>query len=59
MLYSSDDGYETEYYDKDSNGNEIDREQLPDSYYSLEHGHSVAAADSGGQSYPHNQKVST
>lgn len=54
-------GYHSSSYRiyKDSNGNEIDREQLPDSYYSLEHGHSVAAADSGGQSYPHNQKVST
>lgn len=48
-------GYHSSSYRiyRDSNGNEIDREQLPDSYYSLENGHSVAAADSGGQSYVH------
>jgi vancomycin resistance protein YoaR len=36
---------------RDKNGDEIDREQLPSSYYSLENNHSVRTADSGGTSY--------
>ncbi len=42
---------------KNSNGEEIDREQLPDSYYSLQNGHSVQTADPGGSDYEHNKKV--
>jgi vancomycin resistance protein YoaR len=36
---------------KDKNGDEIDREELPTSYYSLANNHSVQTADSGGTSY--------
>ncbi len=37
------------YLDKD--GKEIDREELPESYYSLDGGHSVQTADSGNNDY--------
>lgn len=43
---------------KDSKGKVIDKEELPGSYYSLENGHSVQTADSGGTDYRHNIHVS-
>ncbi|MGN1127288.1 MAG: VanW family protein [Ruminococcus sp.] len=43
---------------KDSKGKEIDKEELPSSYYSLENGHSVQTADSGGTDYKHDIHVS-
>ena len=43
---------------KDANGKEIDKEELPESYYSLENGHSVQTADNGGTDYKHDIYVS-
>lgn len=43
---------------RDKNGKEIDREELPESYYSLANGHSVRTPDGGGTKYTHNIYVS-
>ena len=43
---------------KDAKGKVIDKEELPGSYYSLENGHSVQTADTGGTDYKHNIHIS-
>ncbi|MDD6645874.1 MAG: VanW family protein [Oscillospiraceae bacterium] len=43
---------------KDAKGKTIDKEELPGSYYSLENGHSVQTADTGGTDYKHNIHIS-
>ena len=42
---------------KDKNGKEIDREELPESSYSLQNGHSVQTPDNGNSTYLRNKKV--
>ena len=43
---------------KDAKGKVIDKEELPGSSYSLENGHSVQTADTGGTDYKHNIHIS-